>query len=87
MWAQLLQGMWDLPGPTKDGTHLPCIARWILNHWTTREALDFAFFFVNGAWVSPAGSRAAHLFAGLAWQDHKITFLSGSCSLEGENTL
>ena len=37
--------------------------------------------------MSPAGSRAAHLFDGLGWQDCKITFLSGNCSLEGKNTL
>ena len=24
---------------TRDQKHVPCIARWILNHWTTREAL------------------------------------------------
>ena len=23
--------------PTRDRTHVPCIERWILNHWTTRE--------------------------------------------------
>ena len=22
---------------TRDGTRVPCTARWILNHWTTRE--------------------------------------------------
>ena len=26
---------------TRNGTHVLCIARWILNHWTTREALFF----------------------------------------------
>ena len=36
--AQLLLGMWELSSPTRDGTHVPCIDRWILNHWTTREA-------------------------------------------------
>jgi len=28
---------------TRDRTGVPCIARWILNHWTTREALFFDF--------------------------------------------
>ena len=23
---------------TRDGTHVPCIGRWVPNHWTTREA-------------------------------------------------
>ena len=30
--AQLLHIMWDLSSPTRDQTHVPCIARWILNH-------------------------------------------------------
>ena len=30
-------GMWDLSAPSRDWTHVPCIVRWILNHWTTRE--------------------------------------------------
>ena len=28
---------------TKDWTHIPCIARQILNHWTIRETLNFYF--------------------------------------------
>ena len=34
-WALLPLGLRDLPGPGI-GTHGPCIARWIANHWTTR---------------------------------------------------
>ena len=30
--------MWDLSSPTRNQTHVPCIARWILNQWNTREA-------------------------------------------------
>ena len=26
---------------TRDRTHVPCMGRWILNHWTTREILSF----------------------------------------------
>ena len=37
-WAQLLQDIWDLSSLTRDWTHVPCIARQILNHRTTREA-------------------------------------------------
>ena len=33
-------GLWDLSSPTRDQTCVPCIGRWILNHWTTREAQD-----------------------------------------------
>ena len=29
--------MWDLSSPTRDRTHNPCIGRWSLDHWTTRE--------------------------------------------------
>ena len=36
--AQLPWGMWDFLRPG-DWTGVPCFARWILNHWTTREAL------------------------------------------------
>ena len=31
--------MWNLSSPTKSRTLIPCIARWILNRWTTREVL------------------------------------------------
>ena len=36
-WAWLFCGMWDPPRPGIL-TDVPCIARWIRNHWTTREA-------------------------------------------------
>ena len=29
--------MWDPSSWTRDGTHVPCTGRQILNHWTTRE--------------------------------------------------
>ena len=29
-------GMFSL---TRDGSHIPCIGRWILNYWSTREVL------------------------------------------------
>ena len=35
----LPQGIWDLSSPTRDQTSIPCIARQILNHWTTRQVL------------------------------------------------
>ena len=37
--AELFCSMWDLSFPTRDGTRLPCFARQVLNHWTTREVL------------------------------------------------
>ena len=33
----MLHSMWDLSSPTRDGTCVLCIARQILNHWTTKE--------------------------------------------------
>ena len=48
-WAQYLclqglvapQHVWS--SQTKDGTGVPFIARWSLNHWTTREPLGLVF--------------------------------------------
>ena len=39
--AQLLRGMWDLPGPGLKPAS--CIGRWILNHCATRETLGRLF--------------------------------------------
>jgi len=36
-WASLSHSMWDLSSPVRDQTHIPCIGRQILNHWTTKE--------------------------------------------------
>ena len=33
------RGIWNLSSMTKNQTGIPCIARWILSHWTTREVL------------------------------------------------
>ena len=33
--------MWDLSFLTRDRTCIPCIGRWILYHWTTREVPAF----------------------------------------------
>ena len=29
--------MWDISSPTRDRSHVPCIGRWIPNHWATME--------------------------------------------------
>ena len=42
-WVEVLCGKRDLSSPTRDQTHVPCISRWILNHWTTREVRLFIF--------------------------------------------
>ena len=31
------RGMWDMNSLTRDQTCTPCIRRWTLNHWSTRE--------------------------------------------------
>ena len=42
--------MWDLSSPTKDQTCVPCIGRWILNHWTASEVPSFVLSMcVSGA--------------------------------------
>ena len=38
--------MWDLSSPTRDRTHVPCIGRRILYHWTTRE-VPYAHFLIG----------------------------------------
>ena len=38
-------GMWDLPSPGS-GTHVPCIGRWTLNRWTTREAPRGTYIYI-----------------------------------------
>ena len=35
--AYLPRDMWDLSSSTRDRTWVPCLGKWILNHWTTRE--------------------------------------------------
>ena len=38
-------GMSVLSSLTRDRTHIPCIGRQSLNHWTTREVSALLFFF------------------------------------------
>ena len=48
--AQLLRGMWDLPGRAR--TRVPCIGRWILNHCAIREVPHLLFvFLIKGVMV------------------------------------
>ena len=37
-------GVWDLSSPTRDWSHVPCIERQLLNHWTTREVPRVSLF-------------------------------------------
>ena len=46
--AQLSWDLWDLSSLTKDQTHIPCIARQVLNHWTMREVPEINPFWSWG---------------------------------------
>ena len=37
----------DFHSPTRDRTHFPCIARWVLNHWTSRKVPKACVEFVT----------------------------------------
>ena len=58
--------MWSAGSPTRDQTHVPCIAGQILYHWTTREvALTISFFPASPATfrslsVTPTSIVATH---------------------------
>ena len=39
--------MLDLSSPTRDRTHVSCIVRQILNHWTTSKVLPFIYIYTN----------------------------------------
>ena len=36
--------MWDLSSRSRDRTHIPCVGRWILDHWTTSEVPCYHLF-------------------------------------------
>ena len=42
--------MWGLSCWIRDRTHIPCIARRILNHWTTREVPACGWWFLHTSW-------------------------------------
>ena len=46
--VQMLLGMWDLCSWTRDLTCVPCIGKWILNHWTLVSPLLNNFLYVFG---------------------------------------
>ena len=69
-----------VPQPEIEPTHVPCITRWLLNHWTTREVLIYFITsspidrhfrisgFVNNATGRPAGKGHAVHSSILAWR-------------------
>ena len=48
-----LWGMWCFNIPTREWTWTPCIGRWSLNHWTTREVPghDFLLAFYTAPFI------------------------------------
>ena len=65
--------MWDLSSPTRTWTCIPCIGRWILNHWATREVPLFLFPIpLYWRWTSLSFLRM-HLLS--------TSFVTDSCSL------
>ena len=39
--------LWDVSSPTRDRSQVPCIPRWILNHWIPGKS-PFSLFFESG---------------------------------------
>ena len=50
-WAWLPHSRWDLSSLTRDRTHVPCIRRWILHHWNTREVPGLGCRWALGPWL------------------------------------
>ena len=51
MWAWLPHSRWDLSSLTRHWTRIPCIRRWILNHWNTREVPGLGCSWALGPWL------------------------------------
>ena len=50
LWLFWPKGMWDLRSLTRDWTHIPCIGRWNVNHWTTRKS-PYIYIYILITWV------------------------------------
>ena len=66
-------GFRSCPTPTRDQTLVPCIAKWILNHWTNREVPHLTF---------KKGTRTLMLFE---WERSKISYCNLVLSGETQN--
>ena len=93
-WALLLCSIWDLSSPTRDGTCVSCIARWILNHWTIRKSLGITFCFVaaftncgHNVWVCSYNLKCSTQCAArvLVSQSCPTLFDPINCSLPGSS--
>ena len=54
-----LQDIGDLSSPTRDPTHTPCIGRWSLHHWTTREVPLLKIYYNLEKAMAPHSSTPA----------------------------
>lgn len=54
--ARRARSMWDLSSQTRDWTLTPCVVRWGLNHWTTREVIRKAILNVRTPFFALATS-------------------------------
>ena len=51
LWHMGLVALWHVKNSwARDRTCVPCIGRWILNHWTTREVPQFMSWFTS-SWI------------------------------------
>ena len=57
---------------TRDWTHVPCISRWTLNHWTTKEVPSISILSVLNIVVHTCQSQTPNLFqySGSSPQSH-----------------
>ena len=69
-----LQSMWNPSSSTRDGTYTPCIERWRLNCWTTREVPKS--FYLSGPISSFVKCKAFCLFVCLASPKPFVTLSS-----------
>ena len=53
---------WDLRSPGRDQTCIPCGARWLLNHWTTREETCGTFWWFSCHVFSQQGQSSFLFF-------------------------
>ena len=52
LWCPGLVALWHVGSSwTRDWAPVPCIGRWILNHWTTREVPPGYWFLINCLWL------------------------------------
>ena len=68
-----------LSSPRRDQTQILCIARWILNHWTTRKSLVYITF------MKVVGTLFCYLWCkpGVQAQSYPTLCSSVDCSLSG----